>query len=337
MSEYVEAALYDEREGFYQVGGQAGRRGDFLTAVEVGPLFGAVVARAIDTWWRELGYPEQFPVYEWGAGPGTLARSVVAAEPEALRRGALVWRAIERSAAQRAQHPEHPSLVSAATGPTEPAPVGVVLANELLDNMGFDLYEHRGDDWCELRIGKGPGLSEFVTVAVPVPESSQVNEELNALVGQRGSEGLQVVSQTAARAWLSDALGSLRRGRVVVLDYGGTTAELAARGSWVRTHSAHGAGEPGRWLRDPGSCDITVDVAVDQLELVRRADSNRTQAAFLREHGIDELVAEGRRQWQETAHVGDLSALRARSRISEAEALCDPTGLGAFCVLEWLI
>lgn len=337
VSEYVDAALYDEREGFYQTGGRAGRRGDFLTAPEVGPLFGAVMARAVDIWWRDLGCPEQFPVFEWGAGPGTLARSVVAAHPEALRRGALAWHAIERSAAQRAQHPEHPSVVSAATGPAEPAPVGVVLANELLDNLGFDLYERRGGHWCELRIREGSDWGEFATVPVPVPESSAVVEELNTLVGAHGPEGVQVVRQTAARDWLTEALGSLHAGRVVVFDYGGTTAELAARGSWLRTHSGHGAGDPNRWLRDPGTCDITVDVATDQLELVRRADSNRTQAEFLRAHGIDELVAEGKHRWQESAHVGDLSALRARSRVSEAEALCDPSGMGAFRVLEWLI
>ena len=337
VSEYVTAALYDEREGFYQAGGQAGRGGDFLTAPEVGPLFGAVVARAIDTWWRSFGCPQQFCVYEWGAGPGTLARAVIAAEPEAVRSGALRWHAIERSAAQRAQHLEHPLLVSSATGPVDPVPVGVVLANELLDNLGFDLYEHHGQQWFELRITEGPGPGEFATVAVPVAEHSPVVEELNALVGESDREGVLVARQLAAREWLVEALASLRRGRVVVFDYGGTTAELAARGTWLRTHSAHSGGDSNRWLKGPGSCDITVDVATDQLELVRKPDSNRTQADFLRTHGIDHLVAEGKRQWRKSARIGDLAALRSRSRISEAEALLDPFGMGAFRAMEWLI
>ncbi len=337
VSEYVTAALYDEREGFYQAGGQAGRGGDFLTAPEVGPLFGAVIARAIDTWWRDFGCPQQFCVYEWGAGPGTLARAVFAAEPEALRSGALLWHVIERSAAQRAQHLEHPLLVSSATGPSDPVPVGIVLANELLDNLGFDLYEHRGQQWFELRITVGPGPGEFATVAVPVAESSPVVEELNALVGAPAPEGVLVARQVAARDWLAEALASLHAGRVVVLDYGGTTAELATRGRWLRTHSAHSEGDSNRWLKGPGTCDITVDVATDQLELVRKADLNRTQVDFLRAHGIDELVAKGKRQWQESAHIGDLAALRARSRISEAEALLDPFGMGAFRAMEWLI
>jgi hypothetical protein len=46
-------------------------------------------------------------------------------------------------------------------------------------------------------------------------------------------------------------------------------------------------------------------------------------------------VDEGRRTWKERAHLGDLRAIAARSRITEAEALVDPGGLGAFRVLEW--
>ena len=90
------------------------------------------------------------------------------------------------------------------------------------------------------------------------------------------------------------------------------------------------------WAADPwvdvGSQDITCDVAVDQLV---EPDLVSTQAAFLRRHGIEELVAEGRREWERRASTGDLEALRARSRVREAEALLDPGGLGGFAVLEW--
>ena len=60
-----------------------------------------------------------------------------------------------------------------------------------------------------------------------------------------------------------------------------------------------------------------------------------TQAEFLAEHGIDELVAEAKRTWTERAHIGDLEAVRARSRVGEAAALTDPAGLGGFTVIEW--
>ena len=85
----------------------------------------------------------------------------------------------------------------------------------------------------------------------------------------------------------------------------------------------------------PGSQDITCEVAIDQLAEVAPPSASSTQAAWLTEHGIDELVEEGRRVWAERSGVGDLAAMRARSRVAEAEALRDPDGLGAFVVLEW--
>jgi hypothetical protein len=84
-----------------------------------------------------------------------------------------------------------------------------------------------------------------------------------------------------------------------------------------------------------GELGIACEIAVDQLSLVRPPDRTATQAAWLEQHGIGELVDEARVVWEERAHVGDLDALRARSRVVEAEALLDPTGLGGCRVLEW--
>jgi SAM-dependent MidA family methyltransferase len=102
---------------------------------------------------------------------------------------------------------------------------------------------------------------------------------------------------------------------------------------WLRTYRSHGrGGHPLEWL---GEQDVTCEVAVDQLFRVRPPAHDRSQAAFLVAHGLDQLVREARRRWQEGAHVGDLGALAARSRVTEAAALTDPAGLGAFRVLEW--
>jgi len=52
----------------------AGRGGrDFVTSPEVGPLFGALVARALDGWWRDLDGPDPFLVVEAGEGDAALA------------------------------------------------------------------------------------------------------------------------------------------------------------------------------------------------------------------------------------------------------------------------
>jgi SAM-dependent MidA family methyltransferase len=122
---------------------------------------------------------------------------------------------------------------------------------------------------------------------------------------------------------------------VVVWDYASTTPELAARPTedWLRTYRGHQRG--GHPLEHLGEQDVTCEVAVDQLALVRPPAVATTQADWLWAHGIDELVASAREHWQARAAIGDLEAMKARSRVSEADALLDPTGLGAFAALEW--
>jgi hypothetical protein len=61
----------------------------------------------------------------------------------------------------------------------------------------------------------------------------------------------------------------------------------------------------------------------------------RTQSQFLQLWGIDELVEEGKRIWHEESARPGLRAMKMRSRISEAEALLDPNGVGGFTVMEW--
>jgi len=179
---------------------------------------------------------------------------------------------------------------------------GVVIANELLDNLPVDL----ADDDGEVRV-----TSAFDRL-VPV-----------------GGAGPRVPVQKAAARWVTEARAL---GRVVVFDYADTTESMAARPwtEWLRTYRAHGRGtSPFEAL---GEQDITCEVAVDQLPA---PTANTSQAEWLTAHGIDELVEQGRAIWEERAATGDLAALKARSRITEAEALTDPNGLGAFRVLEW--
>ena len=307
----MELALYHPEFGFYETGGAAGRRGDFLTSPEVGPLFGAVLARALDGWWEELGRPHPFTVVEAGAGRGALAASVLAAGPSC--RPALRYVAVERSAALRAGHPTE--VVSLGRLPEQPF-VGVVVANELLDNLPFGLLERTVHGWAEVRVDES--LSEVLVAAT--------GPDVDAPPGGR------VPVQRAARAWVEAALALVRAGRVVVIDYADSTASMARRPwtDWVRTYRAHGRGS--HPLADLGRQDITCEVAVDQLP---PPSVDCSQAEFLTAHGLDQLAAEARRSWEERASIGDLQALVHRSRVSEAAALTDPDGLGAFRVIEW--
>lgn len=358
FDEVMELALYHPDHGFYAGGGQAGRRGDFLTSPEVGPLFGAVLARALDAWWSELGQPDPFVVIEAGAGRGALAQSVLLASPACAP--TLRYLLVERSAALRARQREHLTLappalafgptVEDASGARRPVRSGegpvlvsleelpeidgpaTVIANELLDNLAFRLFERTGTGWAEVCVTLDGGRP--IELLVPLTTSHPTEPDRWA---PHAEPGQRIPIQHKARQWLNRALAAARPGgRLTVIDYAtATTAELTERAQdeWLRTYAGHQRGvHP---LERLGQQDVTVEVCVDQLAAESPLLSDRSQAELLRAHGLDQLVDEGRRAWQEGAATGDLAALRARSRITEAEGLTDPTGLGAFRVLEW--
>jgi SAM-dependent MidA family methyltransferase len=319
FSQFMADALYGPN-GFYTTGGRAGRRGDFITSPEVGPLFGAVVARFLDAEWRRLGRPDPFTVLDAGAGPGTLARAVLAAERECAP--AMQYVAVELSEGQRAQHPA--GIESLATMPDGPFD-GVIIANELLDNLPFRLAVY-DDGWREAYVVELPDGRLVEQLSAPF-------EPLPSLLPVRAALGSRAPLQDVAHDWVGDARGRLRSGIVIVFDYASaTTAGLALRPwrEWLRTYRGHERGE--HYLDRPGSQDITTEVAIDQLP---PPDAVRSQSQWLQLHGIDELVEEGKRHWEAHAAQPDLAAMKMRSRVSEAEALLDPTGLGAFTVCEW--
>ena len=320
FEQFMDQALYGAT-GFYTQSGSAGRQGDFLTSPEVGPLFGAVIARHLDVEWHRIGEPEVFTVVDAGAGPGTLARAVLAAEPECA--SAMRYVAVEVSAAQRERHPD--GIESVARLDEVGAEIdGVIVANELLDNLPFRLAVF-DQGWREAFVVDDAGslVEQLSAPFDPVPKTLPTT----------GALGARAPIVERAAAWVDDARTMLRSGSLLVIDYGvARTAELAMRPwrDWLRTYRANERGE--HYLSAPGSQDITTDVPFDQLP---EPDSVRTQAQFLQLRGIDELVAEGRRVWHEQAARPGLEAMRMRSRISESEALLDPSGLGAFLVAEW--
>lgn len=361
FSVFMADALYDPDTGFYSRGGRAGGSGgDFLTSPEVGPLFGAVLARALDRWWREAGSPDPWIVVEAGAGPGTLARSIRLAEPDCA--GSLVYVMVEVSEPQRGAHGEylegHLGDLSAAgvsevmqvprrgrgpcfvsTGDLPEHVDGVVLANELLDNLPVEILRWSSDAGPprleRLEVMQRDGTAEFVSVTVDPGTERALFDGALALRDVVGGQWFPL--QVAAMEWLRGTLDRIGAGRVIVVDYGAITAELVTRPafSWLRTYRHnHPGGHP---LEEPGSQDITCDVALDQLAWVRTPDRHETQAEFLRSHGIEELVAQGREMWKQRAHAPDRTALIGRSRVGEAEALLDPAGLGDFFVSQWIV
>jgi SAM-dependent MidA family methyltransferase len=320
FEQYMGLALYGTG-GFYQDGGKAGRRGDFITSPEVGPLFAAVIARYLDNCWNEMGCPGSFDVVEVGAGPGTLARGIFDAQPQCL--SAMKYVAVEISESQRAMHPD---FIESVESFPDRSIQGVVLANELLDNLPFKLFVYDGA-WKEAFVAIGDG-GKFVEVLRPV-------DEVPGVLPKSAPLGSRAPIQVAASQWMLNVTQKLSRGKVLVFDYcSESTSEIAVLPwrEWLRTYKDHERGV--HYLLEPGTQDITTQVMIDQLSNAVPELSTRSQAEWLQNWGISELVTEGNRYWEEHKSAPDVSALKMRSRANESQALTSLDGLGAFSVLE---
>jgi SAM-dependent MidA family methyltransferase len=356
--------LYEPDVGFFASGHGAGRAGrDFVTSPEVGSLFGACVARALDRSWHELGAPDPFVVVEAGAGNGRLARDVLRAHPACER--ALHYVLVEVSAALRAEQRERLDLeppdealgpfAKAAHDDDAPLPVsgsgpvvvsldelpaleltGVVFANELLDNLPFGIAQAGATGWMEVRIATA-ATGGFEEVLVPAEPTDA--DALDAVVaGVTVPAGARVPIPRGIDAWLSTCARMLRHGTLIAVDYVDDARGILGRGTdaWMRTYRAHARGDAA--LAAPGTQDITADVVREQLLHAARHSgftiaADNAQADWLRGLGIEEMADAGRRLWETRAHIGDLEALAGRSRVTEASALTDPAGLGAHRVV----
>ena len=299
FSVYMQLAFYG-KGGFYTTGGRAGRRGgDFIASSEVGPLFGTVIARALDAWWKELGLPCRFDVVECGAGPGTLARSILAAQPESA--DAMHYVAVEISKSQRALHSK--GVESRETMPDGPI-TGVILANKLLDNLLFHLFVFDGS-WLEAFVAQAT-CGQFVVVL-------QKPDVVPSCLPQIAPLGSRAPIQDAAAEWARDCLVKITNGHLLLFDYCNTSTPdiaLTPWREWLRTYRDQGRGA--HYLSDQGAQDITGQVMLDQLPT---GFPTSTQAEFLRKWGIDDLVREGSDYWESMRHAPDVAAMKMHSQM----------------------
>ena len=320
---FMEIALYHP-EGFF--GGdrlRSDRSGDFLTSPEVSVMFGETLAEWVKAEHQRIGDP--FRVVEVGAGSGSLLGPLLAAYP-------VEATAVEVSpAARRSLEAGLPGVDVRVDLPE--VVLGVIIANELIDNLPMALAQRVAHGWRERWVGaEGDSL-----VFVDAPPRPDVVDWLDTYAGSV-AEGGWVEVQLEAGRWLESALARLGVGSVVVIDYGDTAENLLPRRAdgTLRTYRAHHLGP--HPLDEPGATDITADVNFTALEAVaRRAGATVTlhrQDDYLASLGLRDRLSALRNAELVAARTGDSDErLRLRSLKTDVETLLHPRGLGDFRVL----
>ena len=217
FARYMELVLYAPALGYYVAGTRKfGPAGDFVTAPELTPLYGAALAQQIAP---ILAASAGRQVVELGAGSGALAASLLAA----LARGhasPASYRILEVSPELRARQQ---AAIAAATPAAQvewverlPAAIdGVVVMNEVLDAIAPRLLARRGGAWRERGVTWCGG-------ALAWDERPLADARIGALAQARFPADGDYASEVnvAAEALVTTIAQRLAAGALLVVDYG---------------------------------------------------------------------------------------------------------------------
>jgi SAM-dependent MidA family methyltransferase len=147
FARYMELVLYAPHVGYYSGGAaKLGKEGDFTTAPELSPLFGATLARLAGEMFAQTA-----PVIlEFGAGSGKLAHDILtelAASGVALQQYLIVEVSPQLRARQQQALAAFPNVQWLDRWPERFS--GVVIGNEVLDAMPVSLVVKGAEGWCE--------------------------------------------------------------------------------------------------------------------------------------------------------------------------------------------
>jgi SAM-dependent MidA family methyltransferase len=338
FARFMELALYDPDGGYYRAADpRPGRAGDFLTAPETHPIFGATVARSVAEVWDRLGRPDRFVLREHGAGDGTLAVAILGGlvgEAPALA-ALLRYEPIEierrrvEAIALRLEEAGHTHALVEPDARADPI-VGVMLANEVLDALPTHRVVVRGGGIREVLVGTDVD-GRFVDV--------EADPTTPALAERLEDEGIELVDGQRAEIclavdpWIAEAAAGLDRGLLLLIDYGHPASELydprrRRDGTLLAYLRQRAHDDP---YRHVGRQDLTAHVDVTAVERAAvRAGlvhlGTTTQAEFLVGLGIEDLL----RAIQADPDTSMEAYLAVRSGLMR---LLDPAATGRFRVM----
>ncbi len=250
LADYMEAALWDERQGYYATREPIGAKGDFITSPEVSQVFGELIGLWCADLWQRMGAPDPVLVCELGPGNGTLMADFLrAARIMPAFRRAIRLHLVERSPSLRAIQEKTLAGEDASWHePVDPLPPGPLLlvANEFLDALPIRQFERRKDGWFERRIGLD-AAGDLAFVLDPASAGYSFPDWPEGSVAEICPEAREIARALGGR--LKDEGGA-----ALLIDYGYFPG---APGDSFQAVSRHRRFDS---LKDPGSADLTAHV-----------------------------------------------------------------------------
>lgn len=309
---YMRLVLYHPVLGYYRKKQHAyGREGDYITAPELTPVFGACVARALITYWEAMGRPEAFDVVECGAGRGKLALDVMAYLEERMPRlyGAITYYLVEQSVHARLffkipeKYLRERKFISVGLADLAPGSIsGCILSNEFFD--AFPVHRLKMEDKVlkEIHVGIDPsraseGLKRFALAEGVFYECTKTlqSEQILSCWKECGvllEEGQQAEVSLGAYDAFRNMAAALKKGFILTVDYGDDAEKLYTVKHFDGTVMTYKKQRTdAEYYTDIGEKDITAHVNFTALKKISaslglKTVSYGTLADFLLKNGI---------------------------------------------------
>ena len=272
--DWMQAALYDEREGYYCRRGRIrqGRGGDYRTAPETSPVFAATFAHYFMKCYFDLGAPQRWTIVEVGAGRGDFALGVLTSLQTSFPNvfaatnyviDELSDEAREQAEAKLSQFKDRVTFHSLAeiNGAFSPA---IIFSNELLDAFAVHRVIGRGGMLRELRVSVNES-GNFVWLESDLER--RVADYCERIQLQL-SEGQIHEVNLEAEAFVARASSLIKQGCLITVDYGAERNDLLRDpnrfSGTLRSFRRHRISED--VLSQPGEQDLTTTVDWTQVQ-----------------------------------------------------------------------
>ena len=303
FSRYMEMVLYEPGMGYYSAGAhKLGAGGDFTTAPELSPLFGAAIVETLLPILEALqaqGIPTR--ILEFGAGTGKLAESILSRLYELdfiLDHYDIIEISPDLAQRQeeRLQHLSKKLNLSTQCRLLSSLPShfkGIILANEVIDAIPCDAIIFQNGFWYWQGVSV---INDRLTWSIGKPVEQALLPE--TLVNGSFSEGYVTELHAPANAWMRQVAKHLDTGLFLTFDYGFPESEYyhaqRLEGTLMAHHRHHAIQDP---FYLPGLCDVTTHVEWSQIArsaLEAEVDDVylSNQASYLLDAGISDIALE---------------------------------------------
>ena len=302
FARFMELALYCPETGYYERNrDNVGRRGDFITSVSTGELFGQLLAFQFGEWLENLKQfkikNEKLSIIEAGAHDGKLAADILhwlkknRAELFSEIEYVIIEPSPRRQQWQQETLKEFSNVrwLNSQLSTLNTQLTGILFSNELLDafpvhRFGWDAKAKKWFAWSVTLAGE-----KFVWVRSADKLSAL---RLPAALLEVLPDNYTIETSPAAENWWREAAGILSRGKILAIDYGFTAEEQispARTNGTLRAYFKHQVSDD--LLANIGEQDLTAHVNFSAIQNAGESVGLKTETFCIQPQFLTRILA----------------------------------------------